>query len=97
MEGGDFTANVFAQFGEWEVVLVIIALVSFVKIFMDATKCWTKAITELNVTVNQLTKCVDEFKESNKGTHAKIFKQLDDHGVVLSEHDKRISILEEKR
>ena len=89
--------NVLAQFGEWEVVLVIIALVSFVKIFIDATKCWTKAITELNVTVNQLTKCVDEFKESNKGTHAKIFNKLDDHGVVLSEHDKRISVLEEKR
>ena len=97
MEGGDFTANVFAKFGEWEVVLVIIALVSFVKIFMNATKCWTEAITKLDVTVEQLTRCVYKFKESNKETHGKIFKQLDDHGVALNEHDKRISILEEKR
>ena len=88
--------NVLAQFGEWEVVLVIIALVSFVKIFIDATKCWTEAATKLDVTVGQLTKCVDEFKKSNKETHYKIFQQLDDHGVVLNEHDKRISILEEK-
>lgn len=89
--------NVLAQFGEWEVVLVIIALVSFVKIFIDATKCWTEVATKLDVTVGQLTKCVDEFKKSNKETHYKIFQQLDDHGVVLNEHDKRISILEENR
>ena len=85
-----------AQFGEWEVVIVIIALVSFVKIFIDATSKWTEAITELNVTVEQLTKCVEEFKLSNNLSHEKIFKDLDEHDDKLNEHDKRITILEEK-
>lgn len=88
--------GVVPVFDEWSTVLVIIALVSFIKIFMDATSKWTKSITELNVTVEQLTKCVEEFKSSNNLSHEKIFKDLDEHDDKLNEHDKRITVLEEK-
>lgn len=87
-------AGMLANFGEWEVVLVIITLVGFIKVFMDASSKWTKAITELSVIVDQLAKCVDEFKDNNAKTHERIFDQLDDHTETLSQHDKRISILE---
>lgn len=88
--------GIIAQFGEWDVVLVIVALVAFVKVFTDASSNWTKAVTELNVVVKQLTKCVDEFKDNNAKTHERIFEQLEEHDDTLSNHDKRISILEEK-
>ena len=88
--------DIVKVFGEWDVVLVLITIVAFVKVFVDASSNWTKAITELNVVVKQLTKCVDEFKDSNAKTHERIFEQLGEHGDELSDHDKRISILEEK-
>ena len=88
--------SVLAQFGEWDMVLVIIALVSFIKLFTDASEKWTKITTQLEVTVKELSKCVEEFKTNNAKTHECIFNQLEEHCETLSDHDIRITKLETK-
>ena len=88
--------SVLAQFGAWDVVLVIIALVGLIKVFTEASEKWTKITTQLEVTVKELSKCVEEFKTNNTKTHEHIFNQLEEHCETLSDHDIRITKLETK-
>ena len=88
--------NVLTQFTQWDVVLVLIALVGFIKVFMEASEKWTKLTTQLDVTLKELAKCVEKFKNSNSKTHERIFNQLEEHCETLSDHDIRITKLETK-
>ena len=88
--------GLITQFTQWDVVLILIALVGFIKVFTEASEKWTKMTTQLAVTMKELTKCVEEFKNSNSKTHERIFNSLHEHSDILSEHDIRITKLETK-
>lgn len=88
--------GLITQFTQWDVVLVLIALVGLIKVFTEASEKWTKMTTQLDVTLKELAKCVEEFKNSNSKTHERIFSRLSEHSDTLSEHDIRITKLETK-
>ena len=88
--------GLITQFTQWDVVLVLIALVGLIKVFTKAAEKWTKITTQLEVTVKELSKCVEEFKANNTKTHERIFNQLEEHCETLSDHDIRITKLETK-
>ena len=88
--------GLITQFTQWDVVIVLIELVGFIKVFTEASEKWTKMTTQLDVTLKELTKCVEEFKNSNSKTHERIFNSLHEHSDILSEHDIRITKLETK-
>ncbi|MEG0379444.1 MAG: hypothetical protein RR614_13285 [Eubacterium sp.] len=82
---------------EWQVFGVLTALTAFVSIFVGIGITYAKTTTELNVTLKELRKFIDDFKESNGKSHQRIFDKLDEQDDVMAEHDKRITKLEDKR
>lgn len=81
---------------EWQVFGIIAALVSFVAIFVGIAYSYAKSTTELNVTLKELRKFIDDLKESNGKSHQRMFEWLEEHDDKFVDHDKRITKLEEK-
>ena len=90
---------------EWEVVGVIVTLVSLGGVVATVTSKLVKAITELTTTVKILNETNsrdhDDIKDSIEKevglaheAHMKYEKVLDCHDKKLAEHETRIAVLE---
>ena len=80
----------------WEIVIGIIALVGFIgSIGVWVSKLSTTLAT-LSTTIELLVNTVKEFKSNSHDTHSKLFEKIGEHRNVLSDHETRIKILEEK-
>lgn len=80
----------------WEIVLGIIALVGFVgSIGVWVSKLSTTLAT-LSTTIELLVNTVKEFKANSHETHTTLFEKIGEHTTMLSDHEVRIKILENK-
>lgn len=77
--------------------IVIVALGTIITLFAQVSKPMAKAveaITKLNESVNHLIERFDRFEINNHDDHKRIWQKNDEQDRELSEHDKRISLLE---
>lgn len=82
---------------EWQVIGVIVVLVGLgVSVITPIIKLNT-TITKLTTVVERLSGDVTDLTARNSKTHDRIFSQLDKHADTLNDHEKRITILEDKK
>ena len=82
---------------EWQVVTVIIALVSFAAIIIRPVVSLTKSITELTTTVKRLQFDLDGFVNKNSESHARLWNHNNDQDLKLEDHEARITIIENRK
>lgn len=88
--------NVIHALSKWDIVLVLITLTSFIKVFVDISKQWVKSVTELNVTVKKLSEYVEDLRESGRKNHKAIYNKIEKNTKDIENHEVRISVLEQK-
>lgn len=81
---------------EWSVFLMIGELVGFLILVAKPLINLTTTITKLNVTVENLSKLVDEQKSSAEKAHEKLWKHNEEQDKIIDRHEIRITKLEEK-
>lgn len=78
-------------------IMSIAGLIAFfAKPVLNSSKELNKTITELNLTLNLLSKDLEASKEDRKVIHAKLDRQderLDAHELKLAEHGQQIKTL----
>lgn len=88
---------------EWTVVTVMIAIAGLMgTVALPLTKN-TKAMTQLSEKINHLVfrmdkdeNALDDFKTKSADKHKQIFKKLSEQDYTISNHENRISNLEQK-
>lgn len=81
---------------EWQVVGVIVTLIS---LFLAVGKPLMKlnsSITKLDVTMVRLTKDVDVIKENSHDAHQRLWEKNDEQDKIINDHETRITSLERK-
>lgn len=68
----------------WDVLVVIIAVVGLFATVLPFFTKLNRTLGELNATVEQMQKVIDNFEKNSRETHGKIYKKLDDHETRLS-------------
>lgn len=89
---------------EWSIVEVIVVLIG---LFVTVGKPMvnnTKAMTELNCSLKQLTDQqketqdeLEEFKDKNTESHRRLWKHNEQQDAKLNEHDKEIMLLKQQQ
>lgn len=79
---------------EWTVVTVLIALVGLGAAVMKPMISLNSTIVKLTGAVEALQKNIEELTDRNSKSHDRIFSALDDHGEILQDHEKRITLME---
>ncbi len=82
---------------EWEIITVIIALVGLVATVTKPIMKLTNTITQLNDTCQTLEERMEKFENHNHDSHVKIWAHNDKQDEQLTNHENRISILEERK
>ena len=80
----------------WSVFLIIGELVGFLILVVKPLVNLTTTITKLNVTVENLSKIVDEQKNNSKRAHERLWKHNEEQDKIIDRHEIRITKLEEK-
>lgn len=81
---------------EWTVVGVLVVLVGLIiSVLTPAIKLNT-SVTKLSTLVDQLNTRLAEMDNSNKEAHKRMWSELDDHKDMLSKHETRITVLENR-
>ena len=81
---------------EWTVVTVLIALVGLGAAVVKPMISLNSTIVKLTGAVEALQKNIEELTSRNSKSHDRIFQTLDDHGEILQDHEKRITLIEQK-
>lgn len=85
---------------EWTVVTVIAALVTLFFVIYNpvskSTKDNTKAMTELTMNIKNLTDKFATFENNNHESHKRIWEHNEEQDDLLREHEKRLTIMEER-
>lgn len=81
---------------EWTVVTVLIALVGLGAAVMRPMISLNSTIVKLTGAVEALQKNIEELTSRNSKSHDRIFLALDGHGEILQDHEKRITLIEQK-
>lgn len=82
---------------QWEVFLAIVAIAGFCVTVFKISSFFNKlesSITTLNGSISVLNKAVDEIAKSNKASHERLWDHNEEQDKQLSDHEKRIGILE---
>ena len=82
---------------EWEVFLAFVAIAGFIGTVFKVSSFINKlesSITTLNGSITVLNKAVDEIAKSNKASHERLWDHNEEQDKQLSDHEKRIGILE---
>lgn len=82
---------------EWGVVGVIIALVGFVASIVKPMTNLTKSITKLTVMVERLEDDMKAQRSSAKASHQRLWDKCAEQDELLSDHERRITVLEEHK
>ena len=69
----------------WEIIVGLISLVSFIGVFWKLSSNLSSAIARLECSVNELTKAIDKSE-----------RKIETIEHTVSDHEVRISVLEEK-
>lgn len=82
---------------EWQIVTVIVVLVGLgISVITPIIKLNT-TITKLTTIVERLSGDVTDLTARNSKTHDRIFAQIDKHTDQINDHEKRITVLEDKK
>ena len=81
---------------EWTVVTVLIALVGVGAAVVKPMLSLNSTIVKLTGAVDALQRNIEELTSRNSKSHDRIFGALDDHGEILQDHEKRITLIEHK-
>jgi len=81
---------------EWTVVTVIVALVGLGAAVVRPMLSLNSTIVKLTGAVEALHRNIEELTSRNSKSHDRIFQALDDHGELLQDHEKRITLMEQK-
>lgn len=81
---------------EWGVVLVISALLGLFVVVAKPVVSLTQAITKLTATVEAIKADFDAMSIKNTESHRRIWEHNEEQDKQLSDHDKRITRLEDK-
>ena len=75
---------------EWGVVLVIISLIGLIATIMGPVVYITRTLAKLTAVTEQM----QNEQTANQKSHDKLWKQIDEQGATLHDHETRIQILE---
>ena len=80
----------------WEIFLGIVAVVGFmITVFTPLVKL-TKAITELNVNMQNLGGAMEALTNKNTESHRRIWEHNEEQDSKLENHEQRITKIETK-
>lgn len=79
---------------EWNVVLVVIALVGLISTVVPPILRLNSNIVKLTSCFDSLTKELSEYKGKNDRSHDKIWSALGAHTEKLDDHETRLAIIE---
>lgn len=93
---------------EWDVVVVIIALVGLffaiytpmrkgVKEEEESRRKNTEATTELTVTMKIFIERFDKFETKNSQSHERIWNHNENQDIKLEDHETRLRIIEKEK
>lgn len=78
---------------EWEVVGIIIALVSFALAVGAPVLKLNKSINVLTINVETLKDLLEEFKKDNRRAHQDLQDQIDGHSEKISDIKETVAVL----
>lgn len=81
---------------EWDIVLVLSVLIGMVVTIVAPIISLTKSITKLNHLVDRIYEDFKEFKEKSSETHGRIWRHNEEQDKKITDHEKRIYLLERK-
>lgn len=81
---------------EWGVFAVIAALVGFTVAIVTPIIKLNTNITRLTVTIENILREQESAKSANGKSHDRIWKELEEHGGQLYDHETRITKIEER-
>ena len=81
---------------EWEILTVLIVITGLIATVTKPVMNLTNTITKLNNTCQNLEERMERFENHNHDSHVKLWAHNDKQDEQLTEHENRISILEER-
>lgn len=81
---------------EWQVVGVIITLVSFIAVFVGCAWKFGSMITKLETLIENLTHTIDRIEAEQKEDKQQILARIEDHDSRLRQVEKEIIRIGEK-
>lgn len=81
---------------EWEVVTLLITLVSFIAIFVGCAWKFASMITKLETLIENLSVTIDRIEEEQKEDKQQILARIEDHDSRLRQVEKEIVRIGEK-
>lgn len=85
------------EMNEWQIITMLITIISGVGLIVKPVCNLTKAITELTITCKNLQNQFLSFEAHNKDSHKRLWDHAEEQDGVLDDHEKRIFKLEERR
>ncbi len=82
---------------QWEVVLVIIALVGLIGAIVKPIVSLTKSITTLNDTVASLKKDLTGFTAKNTEAHRRLWEHNVKQDETIFDHETRLTVMEKEK
>ena len=79
---------------EWNVFLVIVALVSFIIAVCGPMLKLNTTMTKLIDAVKYLEGSLEKMSSANDRTHERLWKEIDHHDERLHEHETRLRLIE---
>ena len=70
---------------EWEVVTILITLVSFISIFVGCAWKFSGMITKLETLIQNLSETIDRIETEQKQDKEQILTKIEDHDVRIRE------------
>lgn len=80
---------------EWNVFLVIVAVVSFIVAVCGPMLKLNTTMTKLIDAVTYLEESLEKMSSANSKTHERLWKELDYHDEKLHDHETRLKLIEE--
>ena len=74
--------------GQWDVFLVIVAVVGLFATVLPFFTKLNRTLGELNATVEQMQNVISNFEKNSRETHGKIYEKLNDHEQRISHLEK---------
>ena len=82
---------------EWEVVTLLITLVSFIGIFVGCAWKFSSMITKLETLIENLSHTINRLENEQKEDKEQILQKIEDHDKRLRDVEKEIFKLEGDR
>lgn len=75
---------------EWEVVSVLVTLVSFIAIFVGSAWKFSSMITKLETLIENLSQTIDRIEVEQKEDKQQILTRIEDHDERLRQVEKEL-------